>query len=108
MNCCVRATFWIIQKGFDIYDLVFSQKYEKVSNHISPAKLPWLFVGIELADGTLLDKTTHVQYLVDSGIPVTRRTVCSSIDEQGIKRCFYLDSKTLKEEEITAHGITIE
>jgi hypothetical protein len=108
MNCCLRITFWIVRQGFNIYDWMFSQKYEKVSNHVSASKLPWLFIGVELHDGTLLDKTVHAQYLVDSGIPVTPRTVCSSIDQQVIKRCFYLDAKTLKEEEIPAEGITIE
>lgn len=106
MNCCFRTTLWIVRKGYEFYDWMFSQKYEKVNTHVSAAKLPWLFVGVELHDGILLDKTKHVQYLVDSGIPVTPRTVCSSIDPQLVKRCFYLDEKTLKEEEIPAHGIT--
>ena len=103
----MRLTLWVFRKGFDIYDWIFSQKYEKVSTHVSAANLPWLFVGVELLDGTLLDKTKHVQFLVDSGIPVTPRTVCSSIDKCQIKRCFYLDAKTLKEEEIPADGIII-
>lgn len=104
----MRVTLWVIRKGYGLYDWMFAEKYEKVKTHISAAKLPWLFVGVELLDGTLLDKTTHVQYLVDSGFPVTPRTVCSSIDPQLIKRCFYLDEKTLKEEEIPADGLTIE
>jgi hypothetical protein len=108
MNCCIRLTLWAVQQGFQIYDWLFPQPYQKVPHRVSAAKLPWLFVGVELVDGTILDKTKHVESLVDTGIPVTPRTVSSSIDPQLIKRCFYLNEKTLNEDEIPADGITIE
>lgn len=108
MNCCTRITLWLIQKGYDVYDWFTAVKYEPVTKHISAAELPWVFVGVELTDGTLMDVTGKAEHLVNSGIPVTPTTISSSIDQQLVKRCFYLDVKTLKEEEIPADGITIE
>ena len=107
MNCCKRITFWFIQKGYDIYDWVTVKKYQPISNHISSAKLPWLFVGVELVDGEIIDRTTHTKCLVNFNCPITPQSVSESIHPHLIKRCFYLDSKTLKEEEIPAEGITI-
>jgi hypothetical protein len=104
----MRATLWFFQKGYLIYDILFSQKYEKVSTHISAAKLPWLFVGIELLDGTIIDKTECVQHLVDRRMSINYTSICSSVDLTMIKRCFYLDTETLKEEEIPTEGLTIE
>ncbi len=107
MNCCTRITFWLIKKGFDIYDWFTSYKYEPVSKHVSAVKLPWLFVGLELESGEIVDRTNHAQHLVESGIIVTRNTISTPIEPQLIRRYFYLDMKTLKEEEIPAEGITI-
>lgn len=91
-----------------MYDWMFPKVYSPIPQHrISASKLPWLFVGIELDDGTILDKTSHVQDLIDSHIPLTRTNVCMFVDSQIIKRCFYLDEKTLKEEEFPTEGITI-
>ena len=104
----MRLTFIVFRLGVQVYDWMFPMKYTPISkNHISAAKLPWLFVGIELIDGSLIDKTSHVQYLIDAGIPLTLKNISMSIDFQTVKRCFYLDEKTLKEEEIPAEGITI-
>ena len=83
-------------------------KYTPIPKHrISAANLPWLFVGVELHDGSVLDKTSHVQGLIDSNIPITLKNVCMFVDPTTIKRCFYLDEKTLKEEEFPTEGITI-
>lgn len=81
--------------------------YEPVSVKHSASKMPWLFVGIELTDGKLLDRTQEAQYLVNHDIPVTPYTLDISVDKQLVKRYFYLDAVTLKEEEIPAEGITI-
>lgn len=107
MNYCRRLTFLVIQTGYDIYDWVTLPKYKPVSNHISASKLPWLFVGIELKDGEIIDRTVDAQFFADTGIPITPMSINPSIYPHLIKRYFYLDSKTLKEEEIPAEGITI-
>jgi hypothetical protein len=91
-----------------LYDWLFPKVYSPLSTHsVSASSLPWLFVGIELTDGTMLDRTSHVQDLVNLRIPITRNRVCGDVDPQTIQRCFYLDEKTLKEEEFPADGITI-
>jgi hypothetical protein len=104
----MRLTFMVFRVGIQVYDWMFPVKYSPISNHhISAAKLPWLFIGIELKDGSIVDKTSHVQDLIKSGIPITVENVCMFVDIHTVKRCFYLDEKTLKEEEIPANGITI-
>lgn len=93
--------------GFWVYRLIFPKSYEPVRNHISASKLPWLFIGIEMNDGTIIDKTEEAQSLVNSNIIVAPYTIDMDYDKQQAKRYFYLDSETLKEEEIPADGIII-
>lgn len=108
MNCCTRVSFLVFKLGIQIYDWMFRKKYIPIPKHrISASKLPWLFVGIELTDGNVLDKTAHVQDLMDSGVQLTVTNICMFVEPRTIKRCFYLDEKTLKEEEIPTEGITI-
>jgi hypothetical protein len=104
----MRMTLMVARMGIELYDWIFQMKYTQVPVHrISASKLPWLFVGVELFDGTIVDKTSHAQLLVDMNITVTRSMICMGTPSQQIKRCFYLCEKTLKEEEIPTEGITI-
>jgi hypothetical protein len=105
MDCCLRLTIKLYSTGFWIYRFFFPYKYEPVANHVSASKLPWLFVGIETYDGNIIDKTEEAQRLVDQNIIISPTTIIDDI--HNVKRCFYLDSTTLKEEEIPAEGITI-
>lgn len=108
MNCCRRLTFTVFRIGIQIYEWLYPKQYTPVPTHnVSAAKLPWLFVGIELDDGSILDKTAHVQDLLECKVPLSLHNICMLEDRRRIRRCFYLDEKTLKEEEIPAHGITI-
>ena len=107
MNCCARITIQLYRTGFWLYRQFFPAKYEEVPIQKSISKLPWMFVGIELNDGTILDRTQQANVLANTNIPVSPYNIDVSIDEQYVKRYFYLDSVTLKEEEIPAEGITI-
>lgn len=93
--------------GFWVYRWVFPHEYTPIVKHISQSELPWLFVGIELTNGKIIDKTDEAFDLINKGLPVTPTTININIDLDQIKRCFYLDAATLKEEEIPAEGITI-
>lgn len=107
MDCCLWVTVQLYKVGIRVYRFFVPPVYEEASPlHISASRLPWLFIGIELDDGTVLDRTSEAQRLVDRGFPVTPLTISIGIDETRMKRCFYLDSKTLKEQEIPAEGIT--
>lgn len=106
MNWCLWVTVQFYKLGLRVYRLLDPPVYQSVStNHISASCLPWLFIGIELTNGDILDKTEEAQSLVDRGFPVTPLTVSMGVDETLMKRCFYLDAKTLKEQEIPAEGI---
>jgi len=107
MSCCTRLAIQVYKIGFWVYRCMFPVTYAPISTQISASKLPWLFVGIELKDGKILDKTQEAQYLVNHDIPVTPFTIDMSVDKQLVKRYFYLDAVTLKEEEIPTEGITI-
>jgi hypothetical protein len=107
MDCCARITIQIYRTGFWLYRKLFPVEYQHVPIKKSVSKLPWMFVGIELKDGTLLDRTEEANYLAKKDVVVTRDNIDISIDSRLIKRYFYLDSVTLKEEEIPAEGITI-
>lgn len=107
MNWCLWVTIQFYKFGIQIYRFFDPPVYEPVSaNHISASCLPWLFVGIELKNGDILDKTEEAQSLVDKGFPITPTTISVGVDETLMKRCFYLDAKTLKEQEIPTEGIT--
>lgn len=107
MNCCLRLAILAYKFTYRVYKWFYPTVYEKVPSHVSAAKLPWMFVGVELTDGTILDKTEDAQKLVDGDYPISPLTILAGIDETTVKRCFYLDAETLKEEEIPANGITI-
>lgn len=107
MNCCTRLTIRVYKFGFWVYRKLFPTFYDPIPIQFSAAKMPWLFVGIELTNGKLLDRTQEAQFLVSNNIPVTPSTLDIAVDKQLVKRYFYLDAVTLKEEEIPAEGITI-
>ena len=83
--------------------------YEEVHAHhrISQTNLPWLFVGIELMSGKIIDKTEEAQSLVDVGITITPTTISKDVNVDDVKRYFYLDSVTLNEQEIPPEGLVI-
>lgn len=60
-----------------------------------------------MTNGSIIDKTEEAQKMVDENISITPYLLGADIDRTQIKRYFYLDSITLKEEEIPANGITI-
>jgi CO dehydrogenase/acetyl-CoA synthase epsilon subunit len=107
MDCCTRVTIEIYRVGFWLYKKLFPTDYTNIPTKISVSRLPWLFVGIELNDGDLLDRTSEATRLVEHGVLVTPYTLDSFVDRDTVKRYFYLDAITLKEEEIPAEGITI-
>lgn len=108
MNCCTRLTIRVYRLGFWVYRKLFPTLYAPIPLKVSASKMPWLFVGIELKDGKLLDRTQEANYLVNHNIPVTPYTLDISVNRELVKRYFYLDAITLKEEEIPAEGITID
>lgn len=107
MNCCARITIQLYRTGFWLYRKLFPVDYVQEPVQKSISKLPWMFVGIELNDGTLLDRTHNANFLTTKDIPVTPYNLDTSVDRYRVKRYFYLDAVTLKEEEIPAEGITI-
>ncbi len=76
-----------------------------IRKHITP---PWLWIGIELYDGTIIDRTEEVQTLIDNKFPITYESIDDNTNLMDVKRYFYLDTKTLKEEEFPPEGILID
>ena len=108
MNCCLRLTIKVYKIGFWVYRWIFPYEYNPVPiHHVSASSLPWLFVGIELNNGKIIDKTDEAQQLVDNNVPVNPTTISKDVNIDEVKRYFYLNTMTLKEEEIPANGITI-
>jgi hypothetical protein len=110
MNLCIRCTLAVYRVGFAclrfLNKLITNEVKEVpvMRNHVTP---PWLWIGIELYDGTIIDRTEEVQNLLDRGFPVTLESIDDSVNVENVKRYFYLDTKTLNEEEFPPEGLLI-
>jgi hypothetical protein len=110
MNLCIKVTLSIYRVGFNIFRFVtglFSSPIEEqpvMRNHITP---PWLWIGMELNDGTIVDKTEEIQHLLDNGFRINLESIDENINISNVKRYFYLDAKTLNEEEFPPEGLVI-
>jgi hypothetical protein len=67
-----------------------------------------MWVGVELTDGTIKTLTEIVDTSIEYGDCVTPQFLKTLSGIQDANRWIYLDSKTLKEEEIPADGLIIE
>lgn len=110
MNLCVKVSLTIYRFGFSIFRFVnglFSEQIKEqpvMRNHITP---PWLWIGMELHTGEIIDRTEEIQQLIDQGFPITFESINEDIDDERVKRYFYLDAKTLNEEEFPPEGLVI-
>ena len=110
MNLCIKVTLSLYKFGFNIFRFVtglFSNTIEEqpvMRSHITP---PWLWIGMEMNDGTIIDKTEEVQQLIDNGFRINLESIDENINVSNIKRYFYLDAKTLNEEEFPPEGLVI-
>jgi hypothetical protein len=75
---------------------------------ISVSNLPWVWIGAETLSGTIISSTELVNASIEYGDCITVQFLEMLTQEKNIKRWFYLDSKTFKEEEIPAEGLIIE
>lgn len=96
MFCCVR-----------LYSRIFYSKLPS-KKKVSSSHLPWMWVGVELTDGTIKTLTEIVDTSIEYGDCVTPQFLKTLSGIQDANRWIYLDSKTLKEEEIPADGLIIE
>lgn len=110
MNLCIKISLSIYRFGFNVFRYVngfFAEKNEEqpvMRNHVTP---PWLWIGMETKDGTIIDRTEEVQHLLDNGFHITLESIDENIDIMNVKRYFYLDAKTLNEEEFPPEGLLI-
>jgi len=94
--CCIR-----------LYNRLF---YTKLSTKkkVSSSHLPWLWIGVETTSGKIITVTEVVESAVEYRDRITVEFLENLTGIQNAKRWSYLDSKTLKEEEIPTEGLIIE
>lgn len=93
--CCIR-----------LYNRLF---YSKPSiKKVSSSHLPWLWIGVETEQGKIITLTELVDAAIEYGDCISPYFLESLTGIRNAKRWTYLDSKTLKEEEIPADGLIIE
>lgn len=101
--CCMQCLLCIIR----LYNRIVYSKIPS-KKKVSSSHLPWLWIGVETMDGSILTHTEVIDEIVEYGDCVTPELLESLTDVRNVKRWIYLDSKTLKEKEIPAEGLIIE
>lgn len=94
--CCVR-----------LYNRFFYTQ-PKLKKQVSSSHLPWMWIGAQLPDGSMKTLTELVDISVEYGDCVTSEFLEAITEIDNAVRWVYLDSKTLKEEEIPTEGLIIE
>ena len=102
--CCLRIIFTIKRK---IENYFYSEE-EKHKLMVSPAELPWLWLGAELKNNMIISLTDDINKVVMYGDLVTPDYLESYTELGNVRRWLYLDSKTLIEKEIPTKGLLIE
>ena len=95
MFCCVR-----------LYNRLFYSKLP-TKKKVSSSHLPWLWIGVETTNGNILTLTEIVDSAIECGDTVSPQFLEVLSGVRNAKRWIYLDSKTLKEDEIPADGLII-
>lgn len=103
----MRITVQLYRIGFQLYRLVYPATHNLQQIRGSDLTLPWLFIGVELSNGDVIDKSDVAKYLLKNNIPITPEALDDSIYPYSVKRYFYLDATTLNEEEISPGGLVI-
>lgn len=93
--CCVR-----------LYNRLFYKPLTKRPKKVS--QLPWMWIGVETSNGSIVSLTEIVDSSVEHGDVVTPYFLEMLSGIQTAKRWIYLDPKTLKEEEIPTDGLIIQ
>jgi hypothetical protein len=96
MFCCVR-----------LYNRLFYTALPS-KKMVSSSHLPWMWVGVETANGAIISLTEIVDTSIEYGDCVDAEFLEELSGIRNAKRWIYLDSKTLKEEEIPTVGLIIE
>jgi len=81
---------------------------EVITPTMSATKLPWLWIGAETRDDEIISLTETINLIVQPGDIVTSKYLKAYTELTNVKRWLYLDSVTLKEQEIPPHGLVIE
>ena len=95
--CCIR-----------LYNKLFFKELPKTIKKVDSSHIPWLWIGAELTDGNITSLTDLVNGSVEYDDVITPSYLEDISNVENAKRWVYVDSKTLKEEEIPAHGLVIE
>ena len=94
--CCIR-----------VYNRFFYTK-PQIKKQVSSSHLPWMWIGVELTDGSVKTLTELVDSSIEYGDCVNVKFLETISGIEDAERWVYLDSKTLKEEEIPTEGLIIE
>lgn len=110
MNCCYKFLYCSYRVAFWITRLFKSNAEPRIKYHsVHPSKMPWLWIGAEMADGRIITVTDtvnqHMEYhdVVNS----TYLETVTGVDTN-VSRWLYLDSQTLVEQEFPPTGLVIK
>ena len=81
-----------------------------LSIRIPPTKVPWLWVGVRMRDGSTVTLTEQVNNSIGVGYVVDSHFISqlAGINPLLVQKYVYLDTKTLEEKEFPTDGVTIE
>ncbi len=102
--CCMQCLFCCVRW----YSRFFYKQVPKQLKKVSASHLPWMWIGVETAEGKIVSLTEIVDPAVEYGDVVTPAFLKTISGIQTAKRWIYLDPKTLKEEEIPTDGLIIQ
>ena len=100
--CCIQCMFCCVR----LYNRLFYTKLQ-TKKKVSSLHLPWMWIGVEKEDGSIVSLTDIVDSVVEYGDCVTPQFLQQVSGIQLARRWIYLDPKTLKEEEIPTDGLII-
>ena len=105
VNFCYKAyhaLFWCRRK----YAMLFEEE-PVIEERVSVQDLPWLWIGAELDNNIVTTVTDQINDEVQYGDRVNEDYLVDVTRIFNAKRWLYLDSQTLKEEEIPLSGLVI-
>lgn len=109
MECILKIVKCFIRckRCFDRWTEIPDFTVLESPRYISAANLPWMWVGAEMHNNSIITVTDTLNNAVQSGDLITSTYLKNLTKLSSVKRWLYLDSMTLKEDEIPTEGILI-
>lgn len=112
MNCCYTVVYWTYKTLFccsRALKKIIKNDDEVRYSSIPSSKTPWLWIGAEMNNGSIVTVTDKVNKHIQYDDVITPEYLGSVTNiPNGVSRWLYLDSKTLNEQEFPPEGLVIK